>query len=158
MFCDRCGSEIRDNENFCPKCGNPVGAAAAPLVRSRLNRHLRLLGILWLALSAFRLIPGFILLSSFGQAIIAEDPNAPLFLHSLLRTIGAVILVMAVLGLATGWGLLTRQPWARMLAIVLGCISLIMDIPLGTALGIYTLWVLLPAESEQEYRQLAHAT
>jgi hypothetical protein len=45
-----------------------------------------------------------------------------------------------------------------MLSIVLGCVSLITDIPLGTALGIYTLWVLLPAESEQEYRQLAHAT
>jgi len=30
-----------------------------------------------------------------------------------------------------------------------------LNVPLGTALGIYTLWVLLPAKSEQEYRELA---
>jgi len=43
-----------------------------------------------------------------------------------------------------------------MLAIVFGAISLI-DIPFGTAIGIYTLWVLLPAESEQEYRTMSRA-
>jgi hypothetical protein len=43
-----------------------------------------------------------------------------------------------------------------MLTIVFGAISLI-DIPFGTALGIYTLWVLLPAESEEEYRSMASA-
>ena len=45
-----------------------------------------------------------------------------------------------------------REPWARMLAIVLGVLNLF-DLPFGTALGIYTLWVLLPAESEREYRE-----
>ena len=63
---------------------------------------------------------------------------------------------MSLAGIAAGWGLLQRQPWARMLAIVLGCISLF-DMPFGTALGIYTLWVLLPAKSEEEYRQIAKA-
>jgi hypothetical protein len=43
-----------------------------------------------------------------------------------------------------------------MLAIVLGCFHLL-NPPFGTALGIYTLWVLLPAASEQEYRQIARA-
>jgi hypothetical protein len=44
-----------------------------------------------------------------------------------------------------------------MLAIVTGVFNLI-DIPFGTALGIYTLWVLLPTESEREYREAARAT
>ena len=43
-----------------------------------------------------------------------------------------------------------------MLAIVLGCFNLI-DMPFGTALGIYSLWVLLPAQSEEEYRRIARA-
>jgi hypothetical protein len=30
-------------------------------------------------------------------------------------------------------------------------------VPFGTALGIYTLWVLLPGDSEQEYRRLSRA-
>jgi hypothetical protein len=37
------------------------------------------------------------------------------------------------------------------LALVLGFVNLI-HIPFGTALGIYTLWVLLPAQSEREFR------
>jgi glucose uptake protein GlcU len=64
--------------------------------------------------------------------------------------------VTGLLGILAGWGLMDRQPWARTLAIVLGCIAL-MKISIGTALGIYTLWVLLPAESEQEYRRTARA-
>ena len=47
----------------------------------------------------------------------------------------------------------SRQSWARMLAIVLGALSLL-DMPFGTALGIYSLWVLLAAKSEEEYRQI----
>jgi hypothetical protein len=43
-----------------------------------------------------------------------------------------------------------------MLGIVNGGINLV-DLPFGTALGIYTLWVLLPAASEQEYRATAVA-
>jgi hypothetical protein len=31
------------------------------------------------------------------------------------------------------------------------------DVPFGTALGIYTLWVLLPARSEEEFRQISNA-
>ena len=38
-----------------------------------------------------------------------------------------------------------------MLSIVIGILHLL-NFPLGTALGIYTLWVLLPGESEQQYR------
>ncbi len=47
-----------------------------------------------------------------------------------------------------------REGWARVLAILLGFISLF-NIPFGTALGVYTLWVLLPAPSGEEYEALA---
>jgi len=33
----------------------------------------------------------------------------------------------------------------------------LLNIPIGTALGIYTLWVLLPQQSDEEYRSLAQA-
>ena len=47
-----------------------------------------------------------------------------------------------------------RRPWARMLAIVLGVLALF-KVPLGTALGVYTLWVLAPATSEAEWRAIS---
>jgi hypothetical protein len=40
--------------------------------------------------------------------------------------------------------------------VVLGFLALL-RFPLGTALGIYTLWVLLPEESSREYDHLSQA-
>jgi hypothetical protein len=122
--------------------------------QGRIAGHVRLLGILWLAISALRLIPGLVLMGLSGARLFPDD--VPTFVHGILPMIGMAFLICAGIGIAIGCGLLARQPWARMLAIIFGAFSLI-DIPFGTAIGIYTLWVLLPAESEQEYRTMSHA-
>jgi len=70
--------------------------------------------------------------------------------------VGTLLLASSVAGVFAGWGLLNYRPWARTLALIVGVIALI-HIPFGTALGIYTLWVLLPGDSEHEYRRLAHS-
>ena len=54
---------------------------------------------------------------------------------------------MGIPGILAGWGLLNFKPWARILAIVLSAIRLI-NIPIGTVLGIYGLWVLFSKETE----------
>jgi hypothetical protein len=74
----------------------------------------------------------------------------------LLTFVGIFVLAKAAVGLATGWGLLQREPWARVMALVLAFVSL-MNVPLGTALGVYTLWVLLPAQSEEDYERYLRA-
>jgi hypothetical protein len=122
--------------------------------QGRIAGHVRLLGIFWLAISALRLIPGLILVAFASTRLL--PPEVPDFVHALLPAIGFVFLFVAGIGIAAGCGLLMRQSWARMLAVIFGGISLI-DIPFGTALGIYTLWVLLPAESEAEYRSMSQS-
>jgi hypothetical protein len=62
--------------------------------------------------------------------------------------LGMMLLVLALPGLLTGWGLLNYKPWARLLGIVLSVINLL-NIPFGTALGIYGLWVLLNKDTER---------
>ncbi len=158
MFCVRCGVQMQENQQFCPSCGTPVrGATTLMPVTGRIAGHIRLLGILWVALSAFRLIPGLFLIAFFGHGGMGFlPPEVPFFVHGLLRGIGTVLVIGAGAGLLTGAGLLQRQAWARVPAIVLAFINLI-DMPFGTALGIYTLWVLLPAQSEEEYKQLARS-
>ena len=156
MFCDRCGAQLAPGQNFCPNCGKSMSAVPLMPQKSRLAGHMRLLAILWLALSAFRLLPGLFLVVVFGHAMDFLPPDVPGFVHPLLRSAGIGLLITAGIGIVLAWGLLARQPWARMLAIVFGCFTLI-DIPFGTALGIYTLWVLLPAKSEEEYQKMAKA-
>jgi hypothetical protein len=154
MFCNSCGNQLAESATFCSKCGKSVGATPLMPRQGRIAGHVRLLGILWLAISAFRLIPGLFLMAFASPRLLPDD--VPSFVHALLPAIGMVFLFCAAIGIAAGWGLLAHQPWARMLTIVFGALSLV-DIPFGTALGVYTLWVLLPAESEQEYRSMSQA-
>ena len=156
MFCVRCGRELQERDTFCPACGKPVHEPV-PLLphEGRIRGHVRLLGILWLALSVFRLVPGFVLLAMFQHGF-PFGGDVPGFVVEIIRMVAYVFLAAGVLGIMAGWGLLERRPWARTLAIVLGCVGLL-DMPFGTALGIYTLWVLLPAQSEEEYQKLSKA-
>jgi hypothetical protein len=60
----------------------------------------------------------------------------------ILRFAGFFLLVRVGLAALAGWGLLERTQWGRIVAIVAACLSLI-KFPFGTALGIWTLVVLL---------------
>jgi len=164
MFCDGCGTSVQPGQAFCGKCGKQiVGPVTAMQQRpGRVQGHVHLLGIFWLAISAFNTIGGVILVVIANTLFahlheMGAPPQTPTgFLRSLLSVIGFFILAKAALGFIAGWGLLHREPWARIVALVLGFISLF-NIPFGTAVGIYTLWVLLPAQSEEEYESLVAA-
>jgi len=151
MFCHVCGARLEPSARFCPSCGRAVGGASPTPPEGRIAGHIRLLGILWLAMSAFHLLPGLAVLSMFGHGPSVWWSGRPEFVLGFVRVFGIVFLAGGVLGIVAGWGLLDRQPWSRWLALVLGFVNLI-HIPFGTALGIYTLWVLLPAQSEREFR------
>jgi zinc-ribbon domain len=171
MFCSNCGSTLMPGQNFCSKCGKQVAAeviappaapppqatsAPLPVVQGKIEKHTRILAILWLVVSIIRLVPALALW--FGSGIAMHFVPFPFraFVLPLAGFIGALLFATAVLGFLAGWGLLNYRSWARMLAMIVGIIALI-HFPLGTALGIYTLWVLLPAESEREYQRLAHS-
>jgi apolipoprotein N-acyltransferase len=172
MFCDNCGTSVTPGQHFCSKCGKQLAATVNPPApetgipatrvprwsgQDRIRKHTKILAVLWLAASAIRLVPVFGLW--FGSGIAMHFVPFPMraFILPLAGFIGTLLLATAVAGLLAGWGLLNYRPWARVLALVLGIISLL-HVPFGTALGIYTLWVLLPAESEREYQHLAVTT
>lgn len=156
MFCHVCGARLEPSARFCPSCGRPVGRAPLTPSEGRVAGHIRLLGILWLVMSALRLLPGLAMLSMFGHGPSVWWFGRPEFVLGFGRVFSLIFLAVGVLGIVAGWGLLDRQPWARRVALVLGFVNLI-HIPFGTALGIYTLWVLLPAQSEREFRARAAA-
>lgn len=157
MFCNGCGATLQPNQRFCSQCGKVLlgPIEAAQLNRGRVHEHIRLLGILWIAYSAFTL-SGAIFLRFIGTPLILHGPlgrpNWPFpLIQSVIQFFIVIIMIKAALGLIAGWGLLQRESWARMLAIVLAFFTLFLNIPFGTMLGVYTLWVLLPTKSEQEY-------
>jgi hypothetical protein len=161
MFCDGCGGAVQPGQAFCSKCGKqivgPVSMVQA--MPGRVQNHGHLLGILWLAISALNAVGGVILLI-VAETLIPHlhEMGAPQempvgFLSSLLTVLGIIVLAKAALGFLAGYGLMHRESWARIVALVLAFISLF-NIPLGTALGCYTMWVLLPSESQREYDRM----
>jgi hypothetical protein len=59
----------------------------------------------------------------------------------------------AALAIAAGWGLMEHTQWGRMVAIIAAIFSLL-KFPFGTALGIWTLVVLLGYRNSSLYDQL----
>ncbi len=159
MFCDRCGTTIQADQRFCSRCGKEFGSAATigyPR-RSRVKEHIRLLGILWLAFAAFNAVGAVVLFILANTLFLHLPANSGQhfssgWLHPFFLLIGWVVLVKAAAGVAVGWGLLQREPWARVITIVMAFLALF-NVPFGTALGIYTLWVLLPSDAEADYRE-----
>jgi hypothetical protein len=66
------------------------------------------------------------------------------------------VFAKGALCVAAGIGLLQRASWGRITALVAGFLSLL-NIPLGTALGIYTIWALLAGDADKQYEKLAQA-
>lgn len=70
-----------------------------------------------------------------------------------MHFIWIALLLRACLAVAAGWGLLEHTQWGRIVAIVAAILSLI-RFPFGTALGIWTLIVLLGYRNSTLYEQL----
>ena len=159
MFCDGCGAAVPPGQTYCGRCGKQIvgTVTSMPQRRSRVQEHIHLVGILWLAISALNVIGG-VAVYIVANTIFApgNQTGAPGFLHPMLSAVAILILGKAALGFVGGWGLLQRESWARVLTLVLAFLSLF-NIPFGTAVGVYTMWVMLPAESEREYESMAAA-
>lgn len=108
-----------------------------------MDKHLTLLGVLYIALGALGvLLAVFLFLAIAGGGWISQDPTAMAITSSVGAIVAAFFLVLSLPMIAAGAGLMRRRPWARILALVLGVANLLV-VPIGTALGIYTIWVLL---------------
>src|SRR5262249_47009179 len=120
-----------------------------------MRTHVKVLGVLYIALSALGVCAALFLMLAFGIAagsvgMRAEAHDAAITLPILGlagSALVAFLLALSLPGIITGIGLLKFRPWARILGIVLGILHLLY-FPFGTALGIYALWVLFSRETE----------
>ncbi len=111
-----------------------------------LKLHVTIIGWLNIISSAMLLgvgLCGCLFFAGIGT-FAAADSSDPVAL-GILGTIGAVALlffvVLALPGMLAGYGLLRSRKWGQILGIVVGILSLL-NFPIGTAIGAYTLFVL----------------
>jgi zinc-ribbon domain len=165
MFCTNCGNTVEDHARFCSKCGKEIvvaastapGAAPAPRKRHDMGMHVHILGWTFVVLG--------ILLGLFGLAVILAGqiiphfpavwahfpPFAPQFFGLMAALIGLTTIVLAAGVAAAGAGLFQYRNWARVSAAVLA-VLMVFKFPIGTAISIYTFWVLFSHEGGQYYK------
>jgi hypothetical protein len=170
MYCSVCGQPMSASQTICQNCArqNAPIASHAPVSfqGNRVHRHMQTVAILWIAYSLWIVLDwaiavGFLTAAfhNWGHLRHGFDGSyAFSFFHAswLVPLITAVLAGRAILSVVTGISLLRCATWARTLAIVTAFLALIHPFA-GTVLGIYTLWVLLPSASGQEYDQMAAA-
>ena len=112
-----------------------------------MERHVTVLGILYIAFSALGLLLAIIIFTAVvGGGIISGDSEAMAITGIVGPAVALFFVLLSAPGMIGGIYLLKHRPWARILVLVLGFINLI-EIPIGTALGIYTIWVLFKNET-----------
>src|SRR6476660_7394585 len=120
-----------------------------------MDTHVKVLGVLQIALGALSLFGAVVLtlvfVGGFSAVRISGDPDAtfalPLIGITGVALVG-LLLLLSLPGIITGIGLLRLRPWARIAGIVLSILGL-MAIPFGTVIGVYGLWVLFSKDTER---------
>lgn len=82
----------------------------------------------------------------FAHGFVESEPLAENVLAFLGNTLSLIILFFAGLGIIGGIGLFTYKPWARILVMIVSAINCL-NIPIGTAKGVYSIWVLMQPET-----------
>ena len=111
------------------------------------STHVTILAWINIGFSALVSIVGiFGLLFLTGIGVAADDPHAARILGFVGLAGAAFLTLLSLPGFLAGYGLLKQRRWGRFLAIVVAVIDLF-EIPIGTAIGIYGLWVLTGDEA-----------
>ena len=112
-----------------------------------MEKHIRILGVIYIAFGALGILAALLLFIGFtGKGLASENKEILLISASAATAVSILLIVISVLAIIGGEGLLRRRSWARLLVIILGCLYLL-SFPLGTAIGIYTLWALTKHDS-----------
>jgi len=122
-----------------------------------MEKHFQVLGVLYIVFRELGILSAaFLFLVIVGGGVLSGDEEAMRITAIVGVAIGGFLTLVSAPGIVAGIGLLKRQNWARVLAMILGIINLPF-IPFGTALGIYTLWVVLSQESNRMNETPANA-
>ena len=119
--------------------------------------HIDVLGWLHLVWGGFGLLTGFsLLILAVGarQAMLGDTyGRGEQAAVAVLVTVGGLLMAGGAASAATGWFLRLTRGRARLAALILAVPNLIF-VPFGTALGVYTFWVLLNNDARRVFGHL----
>lgn len=116
----------------------------------RMEKHMNILGWLYIGINLLFIVLAVVLFFSFrfvGQVV--EGETAFYLSRAFATGVAIFFTLISIPGIIVGIGLLKRRSWAEVIALVLGLIN-IFNVPIGTILGVYTLWVILKYRNQKK--------
>jgi hypothetical protein len=84
--------------------------------------------------------------SQFLFELVEHEPIAQKVLSFVGNSVALILVFFSSLGIIGGAGLFSFRPWARILVMIVSALNCL-NVPIGTAKGIYSLWVLMQPET-----------
>jgi hypothetical protein len=171
MFCSGCGQALVPGQPQCAQCGRPVAPVlpAVPNFQFQLENYaarVRALSLVWALYAVLSVLAGVASMTfargfmsghfgHWGHGPWTDESGPPEWLgQAIYQFIWVAVVLRTALAVVTAWGLYQRAQWGRILAIVAAFLSLV-KFPFGTALGIWTLVVLMGYRNSTLYEQLS---
>lgn len=108
-----------------------------------MDQHVKIVAILSIifgALMAFLGIALFVMIA--GAGVASGEQDALIVTGGVGMLVGGLCVFLGLPSIIGGVGLLKHRDWGRILILIVAAFSLL-NIPFGTAYGIYAFWVLL---------------
>ncbi len=118
-----------------------------------MEKHVNVVAALQIGLSILTIIIGAVIyIVFFLVGDFAEEQEAKFVLSIISNVLVIFFILISIPGLIAGIGLLKRKEWARILALIISVLQLF-NFPLGTAVGVYSIWALVHPEVISEFKK-----
>ena len=117
-----------------------------------MEKHINVVAALNIGLSLLRVIIAavvFVILHFVGDFV--DEHEVEVILSIVANVMIVVVLAMCIPGIIAGIGLFKKKEWARVLTLIVSVLNLV-DIPLGTAVGAYSIWAMVQTDSVELFK------
>jgi hypothetical protein len=115
---------------------------------SKMKKHVTAVGAIQIGFGILGFIGALVifLALSFAKGMVGNEDVPTVVLGFLSIGLPLLIGFFATLNLVGGIGLLSYKNWARILVMIVAAMGCLM-IPIGTLIGVYSIWVLMQDDS-----------
>jgi len=118
-----------------------------------MEKHIPVIAWLHIVLGALGILFAIFLFTVVaGAGILTGNDIAIALIAFVAWFLGFLIAILSLPGIIGGIYLLKHRAWARILLLIVAFLDLL-NIPFGTALGIYTIWVLMNDETIRIFKE-----
>ena len=113
-----------------------------------MKQHVSFVGALHIGFGLLGLMGSLAILFGFKflYEFVQDEPMAEQVLSFVGNTVALILIFFSSLGIIGGIGLFSYRPWARILVMIVSAMNCL-NVPVGTAKGIYSIWVLMQPET-----------